>query len=115
MHQPVVYAFPALPPQIPGEHRRLPEVFVGREQVAVLAERREAHTIGMRLENLIPAPHHIAVHVVRDLVAAAQKESLVLEDGSIPGRDGARVDRLGVRAWAVCMISAHSAHNARKQ
>ncbi len=52
----------------------------------------------MRLQNLIPAPHHIAVHVVRNVVTAAQKEDLVFEDGGIPRRDGARVDRLGIRA-----------------
>lgn len=65
----------------------------------------------MRLENLIPAPHHIAVHVVRDVVTAAQKEDLVFEDGGIPRRDGARVDRLRVRAWAWRTASAHRVHS----
>lgn len=72
------------------------KVLVGGEQVAVLAEHTEAHAVGVGLEDLVPAPEHVAVHVVMDSVVARQQERLAFDDGIIP-----RGDRAGVYGFGV--------------
>lgn len=62
----------------------------------MLVEAGEAHAVRMRLEDLVPPPEHIPVHVVLDAVLPAEHESLVFQNGGIARGNRAGVDGLRV-------------------
>ena len=55
----------------------IPKIFIGSEKFAVLSEDREAHPIWVCLQNLIPAPNHIPIHVIVYSMLPAKHEVLI--------------------------------------
>lgn len=62
----------------------LPEVLIRSKQIAVMSENGEAHPIRMCLEYLVPAPQHVAVHVICNAVLPTKHERFVFENCGIP-------------------------------
>lgn len=80
------------------ESSRLPEVFIRSEKFAILTEHGEPHSIRVRLQHLIPAPKHIAIHVIMDVVLPTEHEMLVCDDVIVSGWDGPGINGLRVGA-----------------
>ena len=74
------------------------KILISRKQIAVLPKTTKAHAIWVSLENLVPAPEHITIHVVHDTVMAAKKECFVPQDGFVARRDSSGVDGFWVGA-----------------
>jgi len=55
-----------------GSHDTLPEVLIRSQEITILIENGKSHSVRMRLEDLVPPPQHITVHVVRNAVLPAE-------------------------------------------
>lgn len=89
---------PEHPPKLlhKANKTHLPKVLIRSQQLPIRAKHRKAHAVRVRLEHLVPAPEHVAVHVVCDVVLPTEHQALRLEDGRVARGDRARVDRLWV-------------------
>ena len=68
-----------------------PIILVRRKQIPVLIEDREAHAVRVGLQDLVPAPQHVPVHIVVNVVRSVQCKTLGLHDSLITGRNGTGV------------------------
>jgi len=55
-----------------GRNNTSPEVLIRSQKITILAENRKSHSIRVRLEDLVPPPQHVTVHVIRDTVLPSQ-------------------------------------------
>jgi hypothetical protein len=55
-----------------GSHGTLPEVLIRSQEITILVENRKSHSVRVRLEDCVPPPQHVAVHVVRNTVLPAE-------------------------------------------
>lgn len=55
-----------------GRNNTLPEILIRSQKITILAENRKSHSIRVRLEDLVPPPQHVTVHVIRDTVRPSQ-------------------------------------------
>ena len=51
---------------MPGCQNTLPEVLISGQEIAILVENRKSHSVRMRLEDLVPSPQHVTVHIIRN-------------------------------------------------
>ena len=55
-----------------GSHDTLPEVLIRSQEITILIKNRKAHSVRVGLEDLVPPPQHVTVHVVRNAVLPAE-------------------------------------------
>jgi hypothetical protein len=55
-----------------GSHDTLPEILIRSQEITILIENRKSHSVRVRLEDLVPSPQHVTIHVVRNTVLPAE-------------------------------------------
>jgi hypothetical protein len=48
------------------------------------------------LQDLVPSPYHVTIHIVRNFVMSSEEKCLILQNSSISGGNSASVDCFGV-------------------
>ena len=57
---------------MPGCQNTLPEVLISGQEIPIPAEDRKSHSIRMGLEDLIPSPQHVTVHIIRNAMLSPE-------------------------------------------
>jgi len=72
------------------------EVLVRGQQITIFPKHAESHAIGMGLEDLIPSPEHITIHVVLDTMMTRKEKSFICQYAVISRGNCASIDRLWI-------------------
>ena len=72
------------------------EVLIRGQEITFFSKNAEPHTIGMGLEDLVPSPKHITVHVILDAMIASEEKCFVFQNGVITRGNCAGIDGLRI-------------------